>query len=92
MVHPGGRSPRQARPNGSLKQWLFTPSLVLIYNHSHPFALVRRVSLSLKKGCPKMSRRHQMTRRGSRRDFSRKSARTHKKNLAGNPMRGGIRL
>lgn len=38
-----------------------------------------------------MARRHKMTSHGSRRNFGRSSG-THRKNLAGNPMRGGIRL
>lgn len=39
-----------------------------------------------------MSKRHKMSRGGSRRNFTKHASRTHKKNLAGNPMRGGIRL
>lgn len=37
-------------------------------------------------------RRKKMTRRGSRKYFSRTASRTHKRNLRGSPMRGGIRL
>ncbi|UDN67670.1 hypothetical protein [robinz microvirus RP_87] len=37
-----------------------------------------------------MAKRSRMSRRGSRRNFSRGSL-THKKNMS-NPMRGGIRL
>lgn len=36
-------------------------------------------------------KRSKMTRRKSKRDFTRKSG-THRKNVRGNPMRGGIRL
>lgn len=38
-----------------------------------------------------MAKRSRMSRRASKRDFSRKAGSTHYKNL-GNPMRGGIRL
>ena len=38
-----------------------------------------------------MAYRKKMTRRKSRRDFTRKSG-THRKNYSGRPMRGGIRL
>lgn len=36
-------------------------------------------------------KRHKMSGRASRSDFSRKASRTHNRNIAG-PMRGGIRL
>ena len=36
-------------------------------------------------------KRQKMSRQHSRRDFTKK-AHTHRKNLLGNPMRGGIRL
>lgn len=36
-------------------------------------------------------RRNKMSKRKSRRDFSKKSG-THKKNFRSSPMRGGIRL
>lgn len=36
-------------------------------------------------------RRHRMTRRGSRRHFSR-NARSHKRNFNSRPMRGGFRI
>lgn len=44
-----------------------------------------------------MSKRHRMSRRESRRDFSKHGSVTHKRNLMRpganrNPMRGGIRL
>lgn len=39
-----------------------------------------------------MAKRYKMDRRKSRRSFSRGAARTHRKNMLGNPMRGGIRL
>lgn len=38
-----------------------------------------------------MAKRRRMSRGKSRREFSRKAGRTHKKNLAMAPMRGGIR-
>nr|QJB19141.1 MAG: hypothetical protein [Microvirus sp.] len=37
-------------------------------------------------------KRHSMSRKSSKRQFSATASRTHKKNVAGNPMRGGIRL
>jgi hypothetical protein len=37
-------------------------------------------------------RRHKMSSRHSKKLFSNTAKRTHKKNVAGNPMRGGIRL
>jgi len=37
-------------------------------------------------------RRHKMSRAGSARHFSRHAARTHRRNVAPVPMRGGIRL
>ena len=37
-------------------------------------------------------RRHKMSRRGSKKLFTRTGSRTHKKNIPGRPMRGGIRL
>jgi len=37
-------------------------------------------------------KRHKMSKGASQRQFSSTASRTHKKNLAGNPMRGGIRL
>lgn len=37
-------------------------------------------------------RRHKMGRSSSKRIFSRNASTTHRKNLGGNPMRGGIRL
>lgn len=37
-------------------------------------------------------RRHSMSRRGSRRSFTRGASRVHKKNLMSHVMRGGIRL
>lgn len=42
-----------------------------------------------------MAKRHKMSKRASKRSFTRNAMKTHKKNLAppsGNPMRGGIRL
>jgi hypothetical protein len=39
-----------------------------------------------------MAKRHKMSRRASRRSFTRGASRTHRKNVAGAPMRGGIRL
>ncbi|WNK14600.1 MAG: hypothetical protein [Microvirus sp.] len=39
-----------------------------------------------------MARRHKMNKRHSKRLFSRTAARTHKRNVPSNPMRGGIRL
>lgn len=37
-------------------------------------------------------KRHRMSKQASRRQFTRTASRTHKKNFAGAPMRGGIRL
>lgn len=37
-------------------------------------------------------KRHRMSRRGSKRSFSKSASYTHKKNLAAPIMRGGIRL
>ncbi|WNK13102.1 MAG: hypothetical protein [Microvirus sp.] len=37
-------------------------------------------------------KRHKMSGKMSRRLFSKTASRTHKKNIQGNPMRGGIRL
>lgn len=37
-------------------------------------------------------RRHGMSRRKSRRSFSKGANRIHRKNMMGYPMRGGIRL
>lgn len=37
-------------------------------------------------------KRHKLSKKQSRRSFSHGAALTHKKNLAGAPMRGGIRL
>lgn len=39
-----------------------------------------------------MAKRYSMTKKASRRSFTAGAVLTHKKNLAGNPMRGGIRL
>jgi hypothetical protein len=39
-----------------------------------------------------MRRRKKMSRRASRKSFTAGGVLTHKKNLAGRPMRGGIRL
>lgn len=39
-----------------------------------------------------MRRRHRMSRRHSKRLFSRTASRSHKRNYAVGPMRGGIRL
>lgn len=36
--------------------------------------------------------RRKMSRKGSRKLFSKTASRTHKRNLSSNPMRGGIRL
>ena len=36
--------------------------------------------------------RHKMGNKQSKRLFSKTASRTHKKNVQGNPMRGGIRL
>jgi len=36
--------------------------------------------------------RQKINRKKSRRDFSKSAARTHRKNIADKPMRGGIRL
>jgi len=37
-------------------------------------------------------KRFKMSKSSSRRNFTKGAVLTHKKNLAGNPMRGGIRL
>lgn len=37
-------------------------------------------------------KRHRMGRKSSKRSFTQGAVRTHKKNLGGSPMRGGIRL
>ncbi len=37
-------------------------------------------------------KRHKMNGKASRQQFSATASRSHKKNFAGNPMRGGIRL
>lgn len=37
-------------------------------------------------------KRHKMSRKKSRRSFTRGAVRVHKKNSSGRPMRGGIRL
>lgn len=37
-------------------------------------------------------KRYKMGRKSSRRSFSKSASRTHRRNLAPNPMRGGIRL
>jgi len=37
-------------------------------------------------------KRSKMSRSASRRSFTAGASKTHRKNLAGNPMRGGIRL
>jgi len=37
-------------------------------------------------------KRHSMSGKSSRRQFSATASRTHRKNITGNPMRGGIRL
>lgn len=37
-------------------------------------------------------RRHKMSRGKSRRSFTRGATHTNRRNVAGNPMRGGIRL
>ena len=39
-----------------------------------------------------MKRRHKLSRHKSRKMFSKTASRTHKFNLSGNPMRGGIRM
>lgn len=39
-----------------------------------------------------MAKRHKMSRSSSRRSFTSSASRTHRKNVAGAPMRGGIRL
>lgn len=39
-----------------------------------------------------MKRRQKMSRKGSKKLFTATASRTHKKNVSGNPMRGGIRL
>ncbi len=39
-----------------------------------------------------MAYRKKMTRRKSKRNFSKYASRTHKKNVSSRPMRGGIRL
>jgi len=44
-----------------------------------------------KKGVIAM-RRSKMSRSGSRRNFTKYATRTHNRNVAGAPMRGGIRL
>lgn len=38
------------------------------------------------------NRRYKMNKKKSRRSFSRSASYTHKKNVAPNPLRGGIRL
>lgn len=37
-------------------------------------------------------KRHKMSRKASNRQFSSTASRTHKKNVSGAPLRGGIRL
>jgi len=37
-------------------------------------------------------KRHKMNGAASRKQFSASASRSHRKNFAGNPMRGGIRL
>ena len=37
-------------------------------------------------------KRKKMSRKSSRRQFTRTAGRTHKRNISGAPMRGGIRL
>lgn len=37
-------------------------------------------------------KRRAMSKKGSRKYFSATASKTHKKNVQGNPMRGGIRL
>lgn len=39
-----------------------------------------------------MAKRFRMSRGKSRRSFSRGASRTHRRNVGGSPMRGGIRL
>lgn len=39
-----------------------------------------------------MAKRYKMSRKKSRKQFSRSAGHTHKKNLMAAPMRGGIRL
>lgn len=39
-----------------------------------------------------MKKRSRMSSKGSKKLFSKTASTTHKKNVAGNPMRGGIRL
>ena len=39
-----------------------------------------------------MKKRHALTRKGSRKLFTKTASKTHYKNVQGNPMRGGIRL
>ena len=39
-----------------------------------------------------MSKRHKMSRKGSKKYFAKAGSKTHVKNLMGAPMRGGIRL
>lgn len=39
-----------------------------------------------------MAKRNRMSAKGSKKLFSKTAATTHKKNVQGNPMRGGIRL
>lgn len=39
-----------------------------------------------------MKKRKRLSRKRSKKMFSRSASRTHKRNLSGSPMRGGIRL
>jgi len=39
-----------------------------------------------------MSKRNRMSAKGSKKLFTKTAQKTHKKNVQGNPMRGGIRL
>lgn len=39
-----------------------------------------------------MKRRFKISNRSSKKLFSRTASRTHRRNVSGNPMRGGIRL
>jgi hypothetical protein len=39
-----------------------------------------------------MRRRHKMSKKSSRKSFTRGAVKRHRKNQTGNPMRGGIRL
>lgn len=39
-----------------------------------------------------MRKRHRMPKRASKKLFSRTARNVHRKNIVGNPMRGGIRL